>query len=33
MKICFASKVFMFQETLEYVNVINISYTQQISTL
>lgn len=28
MKICFASKVIMFKETLEYVNVINICYTQ-----
>jgi len=33
MKICFASKVIMFQETLKYVNVINICYTQQSSTL
>ncbi len=29
----FASKVILFQETLEYVNVINIYYTQQSSTL
>ncbi len=30
---CFASKVIIFQETLEYANVINICYTQQSSTL
>jgi hypothetical protein len=29
----FASKVTLFQETLEYVNAINICYTQQSSTL
>jgi len=29
MKTHFASKVIIFQETLEYVNVINIYYTQQ----
>jgi hypothetical protein len=33
MKTCFASKVILFQETLEYANVINICYTWQSSSL
>ncbi len=32
MKAYFVSKVMMFQETLEYVNAINICYTQQNSS-